>query len=93
MITVLLAGVALAAPVCPTGAPWVRERQQRPPVVEPAPVVTLAVQCGDTRVLPRASGWRLPAGATCDVRCDYADGATRAVSVQGRRITRAGALK
>jgi len=69
--------------LCPIGKDWTRERQQRPPVVEPAPVLTRSVECAGHAVPASKRGWAV--GDACTLTCSYADGAEERVPLNGVR--------
>lgn len=83
----LTPGQVLAAAVtCPDGPDWTRERQQRPPIVEPAPVVASRVELAEvtTPLVPvRPGRWTLNPALSYALICTYADGAESRVIVGG----------
>ncbi len=67
---------------CPPGPEWTRERQQRPPIAEPAPVTSVRVERDDLPVVPWArSTWRLDATQRYALVCTYAEGAESVVII------------
>lgn len=85
-----LAGIALGATVaCPAGPPWTRERQQRSPVVEPAPVVSVRVERDGVPLTPLPGGrWLLDPSQRYALVCSYADASDAVVLVAGQRSVR-----
>jgi hypothetical protein len=79
-----LAANAATLDLCPMGEDWTRERQQRPPIVESAPVLTRAVEC-EGKPLPKTkNGWRINYGSDeCTLLCSYADGSEARVPLVG----------
>ncbi len=76
-----LSASAAAPDLCPIGKDWTRERQQRPPIVEPAPVLSRAVECAEQPVPPSKRGWIVE--DACTLICSYADGEEARVSLVG----------
>lgn len=74
----LAAGPALAAALrCPDGPTWTRERQQRPPIVEPAPLVAARVEqveLATPLAADRPGRWTLDPKLTYVLVCTYAEG-------------------
>ena len=79
-----VAANAATADLCPMGEVWTRERQQRPPIVESAPVLTRAVECDGEPIPKTKQGWRINDGsAPCTLICSYADGSEVRVPLVG----------
>lgn len=85
-----LGGLVLGATVtCPAGPAWTRERQQRPPVVEPAPVVSVRVERDGAAVHPLPAGrWLLDPAGRYALVCSYADASESRVLISGQRSVR-----
>ncbi len=83
---------------CPAGPMWTRERQQRPPIGEPAPVVGVVVierfggDLGWLAIPPRRRGvWIIPApgdGIVYIIDCLYAEGPSSRLIVPGPAVLR-----
>ncbi len=76
-----LSAAAAAPDLCPIGKEWTRERQQRPPIVEPAPVLSRVVECAGQSVPQSKLGWTVE--DACTLICSYADGEESRVSLVG----------
>jgi len=89
-VLLALGGLALGATfACPAGQPWTRERQQRPPVVEPAPVVSVRVESESAPVDRLPGGrWLLDPASRYALVCSYADASESRVLISGPRSLR-----
>ncbi len=85
-----LVGMALGATLtCPAGPDWTRERQQRPPIVEPAPVASVRMQREGVELAPLPAGkWQLDPAERYALVCTYADGSESVVVITGQRAVR-----
>lgn len=69
---------------CPPGPAWTRERQQRAPVTEPAPVTEVHLEQDGVQLVPaRSGGWRLDPTQPYALICSYAEGADSIVLGKG----------
>ena len=83
---------------CPAGPPWTRERQQRPPIVEAAPVVAVRLETAeadpDVAAVPirakRDGTWVLDPPLRYALVCSYQEGADSIVIVDGLTRLRVG---
>lgn len=85
-----LAGLAFGASVaCPAGPTWTRERQQRAPILEPAPVVSVQLERDGVGVDPLPGGrWLLDPERRYALVCSYADASESRVLISGQRSVR-----